>query len=203
MAGEPSPAKAGPSTNREKGQRKRRSSSKSSDSPSTQPPSKLTRIDDEGDADVEGGAGVDPMEALDNGASNGGDPMEGLERDITEVEVPGAVPVRADEFEQEAERVVEAAKGLDGGDGDEGQVKLVHQVRHQVRLLLKLLVHDLIIRWLYPLDSPMSQYHNTNALIHLQERTSSNWILSSMSRHLVLNETKVCLFQPIHLLVKR
>ena len=76
------------------------------------------------------------MEALDNGASNGGDPMEGLERDITEVEVPGAVPVRADEFEQEAERVVEAAKGLDGGDGDEGQVKLVHQVRHQVRLLL-------------------------------------------------------------------
>jgi ATP-dependent RNA helicase DOB1 len=137
MAGEPSPAKAGPSTTREKGQRKRRSSSKSSDSPSAQPPSKLTRIDDEGDADVEGGAGVDPMEALDNGDNNGGDPMEGLEKDITEVEVPGAVPVRADEFEQEAERVVEAAKGLDGGDGDEGQVKLVHQVRHQVRLLLQ------------------------------------------------------------------
>jgi ATP-dependent RNA helicase DOB1 len=139
MAGEASPAKAGPSTTRDKGQRKRRSSSKSSDTPSTQPPSKLTRIDDEGDADVEGGAGVDPMEALDNGASNGGDPMEGLERDITEVEVPGAVPVRADEFEQEAERVVEAAKGLDGGDGDEGQVKLVHQVRHQVRLWFRLL----------------------------------------------------------------
>jgi hypothetical protein len=31
---------------------------------------------------------------------------------------------------------VEAAKGLDGGDGDEGQVKLVHQVRHQVSLNL-------------------------------------------------------------------
>jgi hypothetical protein len=192
MAGEASPAKAGPSTTRDKGQRKRRSSSKSSDTPSTQPPSKLTRIDDEGDADVEGGAGIDPMEALDNGASNGGDPMEGLERDITEVEVPGAVPVRADEFEQEAERVVEAAKGLDGGDGDEGQVKLVHQVRHQVRLSFRLLVNDLITRWLYPLDSLMYQYHNINASTLLRERTNSNWILSSMSRHLVLNETKVC-----------
>jgi ATP-dependent RNA helicase DOB1 len=82
-----------------------------------------------------GGAGVDPMEALDNGEHEDGqgvDPMEGLEKDIQEVDVPGAVPVRADEFEQEAERVVEAAKGLDGGAGDEGQVKLVHQVRHQV-----------------------------------------------------------------------
>jgi ATP-dependent RNA helicase DOB1 len=135
MAGEASPAKAGPSTTRDKG-RKRRSSSKSSDSPSTQPPSKLTRIDDEEDGDAEGGAGVDPMEALENDNSNGGgDPMEGLEKDITEVDVPEAVPVRADEFEQEAERVVEAAKGLDGEAGDEGQVKLVHQVRHQVRLI--------------------------------------------------------------------
>jgi hypothetical protein len=192
MAGESSPAKAGPSTTREKGQRKRRSSSKSSDSPSAQPPSKLTRIDDEGDGDVEGGAGVDPMEALDNGDNNGGDPMEGLEKDITEVEVPGAVPVRADEFEQEAERVVEAAKGLDGGDGDEGQVKLVHQVRHQVRSLLWPLRYDLTTRWLYPLDSLMSQYHNINASTHLREPTNSNWILSSTSRHLVLNETKVC-----------
>ena len=102
MAGDASPAKAGPSTSREKG-RKRRSSSKSSDSPSTQPPSKLTRIDDD-EVDTVGGAGVDPMEALDNGASHGGgDPMEGLEKQIEEEEVPGAVPVRADEFEQEAE----------------------------------------------------------------------------------------------------
>ena len=134
MAGEVSLSRAGPSTARDKG-RKRRSSSKSSDSPSIQPPSKLTRIDDD-EVDADGGAGVDPMEALDNGTSNGaGDPMEGLEKEIEEVEVPGAVPVRADEFEQEAERVVEAAKGLDGGDADEGQVKLVHQVRHQVRIL--------------------------------------------------------------------
>lgn len=82
-----------------------------------------------------GGAGVDPMEALDNNASNGAehvDPMEGLDAQVPDAEVPGAAIVRADEFEQEAERVVDAAKGLDGA-GDEGQVKLVHQVRHQVR----------------------------------------------------------------------
>ena len=59
------------------------------------------------------------------------DPMENLENQAEDVEAPSA-PVRADEFEQEAERVVEAAKGLDGGSGEEGQVKLVHQVRHQV-----------------------------------------------------------------------
>lgn len=129
-AGEESAAKAGPSTTHSK-QRKRRSSSKSSDTPTTQPPAKLTRIDDE-DTDM-GGAGVDPMEALDN--SNGNeDPMEGLEKEVGDV--PGAVVMRADEFEQEAERVVDAAKGLDGGAGDEGQVKLVHQVRHQVGHIL-------------------------------------------------------------------
>lgn len=81
-----------------------------------------------------GGAGVDPMEALDNGdVENGGDdPMDNLDKQVEDVEAPGAMPVRADEFEQEAERVVEGAKGLDGGAAEEGQVKLVHQVRHQV-----------------------------------------------------------------------
>ncbi|WVQ83968.1 hypothetical protein IAT38_006113 [Cryptococcus sp. DSM 104549] len=56
------------------------------------------------------------------------DPMQALAE-----EAEAAMPVRADEFEQEAEREVDAAKGL-GGDGatEEGKVKLVHQVRHQV-----------------------------------------------------------------------
>lgn len=61
------------------------------------------------------------------------DPMEDLEKQAAEDAEAPAAPVRADEFEQEAERVVEAAKGLDGGSAEEGQVKLVHQVRHQVR----------------------------------------------------------------------
>jgi hypothetical protein len=191
--GEESPAQAGPSTNHSK-QRKRRSSSKSSDTPTTQPPSKLTRIDDE-DTDM-GGAGVDPMEALDT--SNGNeDPMEGLEKQVEEVDVPGAVVVRADEFEQEAERVVEAAKGLDGA-GDEGQVKLVHQVRHQVCGSLFVL-SQAHVRWLFHQDSHMSQYLNINASTLLPERTNSNWILSNTSRRLVLRGTRVCLYLPIHL----
>ncbi|ORX33502.1 putative ATP-dependent RNA helicase [Kockovaella imperatae] len=46
------------------------------------------------------------------------------------------LPTRADEFEQQAEREVEASKGLDGAasNTDEGKMKLVHQVRHQVAL---------------------------------------------------------------------
>ena len=63
----------------------------------------------------------------------GGDPMENLEHDMGN---DGAVtlPRRADEFEEKAEREVKASKGLDGGTtGDEGKIKLVHQVRHQVR----------------------------------------------------------------------
>lgn len=130
---EASPAKAGPSKQPKKRERKR-SSSKSVNSVSPQPPSKLSRIDDEG-PDVAGGAGVDPMEALETNETEVKaevDPMEDLEKQAEDVEAPAA-PVRADEFEQEAERVVEAAKGLDGGAADEGQVKLVHQVRHQVR----------------------------------------------------------------------
>jgi ATP-dependent RNA helicase DOB1 len=134
---EASPAKAGPSKQPKKRERKR-SSSKSIESVSPQPPSKLSRIDDEG-PDVAGGAGVDPMEALETNGDEDKpdvkgeiDPMENLENQAEDVEATSA-PVRADEFEQEAERVVEAAKGLDGGAGEEGQVKLVHQVRHQVR----------------------------------------------------------------------
>lgn len=134
-APEASPAKAGPSTQPRKHRRKRSASSKSTDSVTPQPPSKLSRIDDEG-PDVAGGAGIDPMEALDasdNDESNGNavDPMEDLEHQVEEIEAP-VVPVRADEFEQEAERVIDSAKGLDGASADEGQVKLVHQVRHQV-----------------------------------------------------------------------
>ncbi|RSH90161.1 ATP-dependent RNA helicase mtr4 [Saitozyma podzolica] len=91
------------------------------------PASKNPRIDDD-EYDATGGAGVDPMEALEGkvdameALESGGDAMEALE---------AAMPVRADEFEQEAEREVENAKGLDG-KVEEGKMKLVHQVRHQV-----------------------------------------------------------------------
>jgi ATP-dependent RNA helicase DOB1 len=57
------------------------------------------------------------MASLEAGMSTGDEPV---------------LPTRADEFEQEAEREVEAAKGLDGQAVEEGKVKLVHQVRHQV-----------------------------------------------------------------------
>jgi ATP-dependent RNA helicase DOB1 len=57
------------------------------------------------------------------------DPMEGLEQTMgVESQVPvEGMPVVADEFEQEAEREIEASKGLDAGEG-EGKMKLVHQV---------------------------------------------------------------------------
>jgi hypothetical protein len=57
---------------------------------------------------------------------------------------------------------VEAAKGLDGGAADEGQVKLVHQVRHQVSFLSDRARSCLITRSLYPQDSPTSQSRNIN-----------------------------------------
>jgi len=97
--------------------------------------------DDDFDVDFAGEAGVDPMKQLANGAAdpmehldNGGggaDPMENLEQEMGE-DGGTVLPRRADEFEQEAEREVEASKGLDGAAGDEGKMKLVHQVRHQV-----------------------------------------------------------------------
>jgi ATP-dependent RNA helicase DOB1 len=70
--------------------------------------------------------GMDPMEALEGGD----DPMERLTGAEAGDEA-AIVPTRADEFEQEAEREVEASKGLDG-QAEEGKMKLVHQVRHQV-----------------------------------------------------------------------
>ena len=87
------------------------------------------------------------METLENGTTNGAgdvdDPMEAMERSMPSANGANGhtaengedpvMPTRADEFEQQAEREVEASKGLDGA-GDEGKMKLVHQVRHQVAL---------------------------------------------------------------------
>lgn len=71
------------------------------------------------------------MEALASGSTAPVDPMASLEAGMSTGDEP-VLPTRADEFEQEAEREVEAAKGLDGQAVEEGKVKLVHQVRHQV-----------------------------------------------------------------------
>ena len=95
----------------------------------------------EDDIDPVGGAGIDTRgqvsdddtHSMASPEKGGGDPMENLEHDMGN---DGAVtlPRRADEFEEKAEREVKASKGLDGGTiGDEGKIKLVHQVRHQVR----------------------------------------------------------------------
>lgn len=132
---------AGPSSTPKPRRQKKRQHAKES---SPLPPTKISRIDSP-DHDM-GAAGVDPMEALENGNTNP-DPMEGLERETAEggdgADVRAengngngdgeqALPVRADEFETEAEREIEASKGLDGAAGEEGKMKLVHQVRHQV-----------------------------------------------------------------------
>ena len=48
---------------------------------------------------------------------------------LAAVEEEKVMPVRADEFQTEAEREVAQAKGLDGAAGaDEGKMKLVHSV---------------------------------------------------------------------------
>lgn len=135
-------AEAGPS----KGKRR-------AEEPTIQP-SKAARIasptgtgDDFESDEPQLGNGVDPMEALEDSV----DPMDALEAlnngngDINEdegerktddgeeeEEEQPVLPRRADEFEQEAEREVEASKGLDGAAAEEGKMKLVHQVRHQV-----------------------------------------------------------------------
>lgn len=108
---------------------KKRSAQSTPDEPIA-PPSKSARTTsptgtgDDFESDMpQLGTAVDPMEALESTAV---DPMEALEADA-----PIILPKRADEFEQEAEREVEAAKGL-GGEQAEGKMKLVHQVRHQV-----------------------------------------------------------------------
>ena len=93
-------------------------------------PSKVQRVAspkrDEEDQPTASSA-KDPMEALDG---DGDDPMDKLATQAGETDQT-IVPTRADEFEQTAEREVEAAKGLDG-KVEEGKMKLVHEVRHQV-----------------------------------------------------------------------
>ena len=69
------------------------------------------------------------MEALERVHIGSEDPMDGLAQQAAEEGM--VIPTRADDFEQEAEREVEASKGLDGAV-EEGKMKLVHQVRHQV-----------------------------------------------------------------------
>ena len=93
----------------------------------------------------------DPMEAMERQMANGSGAAEagprlngrtdtGREDDDTDMNGEGdeqVMPTRADEFEQEAVREVEVSKGLDGAAADEGKMRLVHQVRHQVGLVLR------------------------------------------------------------------
>lgn len=101
------------------------------------PPSKSARVasptgtgDDAEVDEPQLGNGVDPMEALEQSEDQEDDPMDALGR---EAGAEAAIKPRiADEFEQKAEREVEAAGGLGGDAAEEGKMKLVHQVRHQV-----------------------------------------------------------------------
>ena len=109
-----------------------------------------------------GGDDDDPMEAMERQMTNGHAQVNGGPSTNGRSGADGAYdingdddeqikPTRADEFEQEAEREVEVSKGLDGGATDEGKMKLVHQVRHQVSLdplvtLIKQIVQADMIR---------------------------------------------------------
>ena len=139
---------AGPSSRPMEGKQKKRSTRENSEL-TPPPPSKAARIDpvDSEDVDMDSGgaAGVDPMEQLASGnqdsmeqlekVGNGADPMKELEHQNGD-NGDSNMPRRADEFEQEAEMEIEASKGLDGAvTGDEGRMKLVHQVRHQASFL--------------------------------------------------------------------
>ncbi|OCF59139.1 ATP-dependent RNA helicase DOB1 [Kwoniella mangroviensis CBS 10435] len=138
--GSNSNSSAGPSTPREKKHKKRNAKERSVET--SDRPIKSARIDEidnnddveeEEEEDETAQAGGDAMDMLDSGvvsSSKKGDAMEALE---SGQDVEGATVVKADEFETEAEREVEASKGLDGAAaGEEGKMKLVHQVRHQV-----------------------------------------------------------------------
>lgn len=131
MAG---PSSAGPSTPRSKKNQKKRALD--AGGPDRAPKTaRLEEIGDGSDGDVEmsgGGEPSDPMAALE-AAEQAGEGVHDGPVEEAEGLVPGRAPVRADEFEQEAEREVDATKTL-GGGGDEGKMKLVHQVRHQVGL---------------------------------------------------------------------
>jgi hypothetical protein len=90
---------AGPSTGSGTSTPRKRQKQRSS-SAESEPPAKLAKTED-------------------------GDAMDKL----AAVEEEKVMPVRADEFQTEAEREVAQAKGLDGAAGaDEGKMKLVHSV---------------------------------------------------------------------------
>lgn len=128
---------AGPSR-QHNGKKHKKRSANGSDGPAP----KAARLAEVDDGHKLGGAGADPMEAMESAAAGGNgndgdDPMAALEKAADPMEAldgeteAAQLPVRADEFEQEAEREVEASKGLDGAAAEEGKMKLVHQVRHQ------------------------------------------------------------------------
>jgi ATP-dependent RNA helicase DOB1 len=164
----PPPSAAGPS-------RPKKTKKRSPPGEPIAPPSKSARVvsptgtgdDDESDVPMTTvdpvktlGTAVDPMETLEATAV---DPMEALE-----AEAP-VLPRRADEFEQEAEREVEAAKGLNGEQ--EGKMKLVHQVRHQVRAPKWV---QLIRRSLYRQITPTCRLRSIRGTTHLPGPISSS-----------------------------
>lgn len=130
-------AAAGPSTPRKKTKKRA-----AEDGTPAAKKTKAPRIDDD-EAQEEPAQNDDPMAALDEAQK---DPMEMLDENLKgetsedgpveeskDGHIPGQAPVRADEYELKAEREVDASKGLGGGDAaDEGKLKLVHEVRHQV-----------------------------------------------------------------------
>ena len=124
---------AGPSGLSKKSRKQKRKTVKETDTPSKTPrlTSPESQEDDQPIASSSKANNVDPMAALENDAADQSDLMERLAQENGEEGT--VVPTRADDFEQEAEREVEASKGLDGAV-EEGKMKLVHQVRHQVNI---------------------------------------------------------------------
>lgn len=175
MAGSSS---AGPSTPRSKKNQKKRAGG----TPSAERVPKAARIEEIDDDDEEEMSGVttaDPMAALEAAEERGEGIHDGEVEEAPGL-VPGRAPIRADEFEQEAEREVDATKTL-GGGGDEGKMKLVHQVRHQVGGDTSMLMP----RSRFPPTSPTSPSPNISATTPQRGRTSLSWIRSSKCRRRV------------------
>lgn len=201
---------AGPSTpSGQKNKKNKRKQEKNGDTPRAKQPRVASPVepidvdDEDGPELMKAGpsGSVDPMEALENGdaadqmaalvkqgASGADESMAGGEANE---EAVGPVPVRADEFEQEAEREVEASKGLDGAAAEEGKMKLVHQVRHQVSSPSLNLGWQLMARSLCLQTTRMSLLLSTNDWIPRREVTSSTLILSSTSPLRVLSAMRV------------
>jgi hypothetical protein len=183
------------------------------------------------DVDVEGEEDVEPPKKKGKSkASPVVDPMEALDQEPMQVDTPvrasrgevdhsrnnpalkdKAMPVLADDFEQEAEREVPATTGFAAAAQAEGEkMKLVHQVSSPIPGMNRLYPWP-DISLLYPPAPPsrsvikwhshqtfhMFPYPPIFPTIHQRKSTHSRWILSNEYQSTPSSEMKVYWYQRI------